>query len=311
MAGGKRDNAIRFSGKGEFVGTIVRQEDFGGDQQVLVVELRGEGAECLGKAKAGQFVQVACRELGDPRTAMPLLRRPLSLAAVCRQGERTIVELMYRVVGPGTRWLGHRRVGESVNLLGPLGQGFTFEQPKEAQAVLVGGGVGLPPLYLLATQLSQAGYRNVVGFAGARTREGFCGRVDWNLYDAARVLAPQPVLEQFARAGAGTILATDDGSGGFAGFVAAALDRYLDEQAGGPAVWLYACGPYGMLKATAALAQRRQLPCQVCLEAQMACGFGVCQSCAVPVRTAQEGQRDYRLVCTHGPVFAAGMIIWD
>jgi len=271
---------------------------------------------------------VACRDLTRSVTSASLLRRPFSIAAIAAEPDlhRPIkeaaltdspiyFELIYRIMGPGTTWLAQRSAGQTINLLGPLGNGFTLPKHDQAKVILIGGGVGLPPLLFLAQRLNAAGFKNVVGFAGARSQDLFAGNIGTEKYHAARPLQPQMIVEQFTRSAVPSIIATDDGSCGFAGSIVEAADLFLEHNGDRQDAHLYVCGPAGMLKAAADLAQRRNLPCQVCLEAYMACGIGVCQTCAVRVRTGQSGTESpsnsqYKLVCTNGPVFDSRKILW-
>jgi len=296
--------------RGEFVGTIVALDSFSEELKSLTLELTGQAAECFAPAKAGQFVQLACRDLGNLRCPTPLLRRPFSIAGIQSESERIQLEIMYRVMGPGTKWLAHRRPGDSINLLGPLGNGFKLPKEPGRPALLVGGGVGLPPMFFLADRLLETGHKNVTAFVGARSKNQFIGSF---CPVSGNSLKPRPLIEQFNRSGTGCILATDDGSYGYPGLVVDALDQYLAEQDNPTGVDLYACGPEGMLRAICELAVKYDLPCQVCMEAYMACGIGLCQSCVVQVKSqaGKETKPNYKLVCTNGPVFDSRSIIWE
>jgi len=346
----KQTNTNTTKRRGEFVGVIASVRSFSEELKSLRLALSGGGGQCFAQAKAGQFVQLACRNLGNFRCPTPLLRRPFSIAGIEREAEQIHLEILYRVRGPGTNWLAHRSVGESINLLGPLGNGFSLPGESDRQAILVGGGVGLPPMFFLADKLVEAGYKKIVAFAGAGSKDQFIGSlcpVDSNedgtlkntsppsprsakatqgrrsglgKHNASKprtsvsgCLEPQPVLEQFNRSGTGCILATDDGSCGFYGFVVDALDQYLTEQGDVSGVDLYACGPDGMLRAISVVAEKYDLPCQVCMEAYMACGIGLCQSCVVQVKSqaAKETEPNYKLVCANGPVFDSRAIVWE
>ena len=298
--------------RGEFTGSIAAIHSFSEELKSLRLALSGQAAECFAQAKAGQFVQLACRELQNARCPTPLLRRPFSIAWVQYESERVHLEIMYRVLGPGTKWLALRRPGDSINLLGPLGNGFKLPKEPGRPALLVGGGVGLPPMFFLADRLVEEGHKDVTAFVGARSKDQFIGSICPELGNSSDPLKPQPVIEQFNRSGTGCILATDDGSFGYHGLVIDALDQYLAEQDNPTAVDLYACGPEGMLKAVSELAVKFDLPCQICMEAYMSCGIGLCQSCVVQVKSqaAKETKPSYKLVCTNGPVFDSRSIIW-
>ena len=261
-------------------------------------------------AAPGQFVQVLCRDPDDePGVGEAYLRRPLSIGGLRRDGERARIDLLYRVVGRGTRWLSHRRPGDPVSLLGPLGRPFAIE-PSRPVAYLVGGGIGLPPLIWLAQVLHDAG-RRVTAFCGARTadllpltrREGVAVSGDEG----------SSAFDEFAGAGVPVLVATDDGSLGAMGLIPDIFAGYLDRHSADTAsAVVYTCGPNPMMAATARVARDRSMRCQVSLERLMACGMGTCQSCVVRVRDdrADHGER-YRLCCTDGPVFDSRDVLWD
>ena len=135
------------------------------------------------------------------------------------------------------------------------------------------------------------------------------GDLNADKYEGDEPLKPQMVIGQFTRSGVSSIAATDDGSFGYAGSVVEALEEFIEGQKDWGEAYLYACGPYGMLKAAAETARRRNMGCQVCMEAYMACGIGVCQSCVVGWKG--DGERRYKLVCSDGPVFDSEMINWE
>lgn|GEM_PF-37803 len=317
------------SRKGQFQGRVVLQEEIAHGHNSLVVELCGAGGGLFWGARAGQFVQVACRDLSDAGTVTPTLRRPFSLAGVTGAppgagepgstagAQGTYVELIYRICGPGTRYLAQRIAGDPIDLLGPLGNGFTVAEEAPSRAILVGGGVGLPPLFFLAQQLrAQSPQSQVVAIAAGRSQGSLVARLALQDYRSEERLAPQPVVVEFSRYGVDSLLATDDGSCGYQGTAAAALAEFLEQQPGWCDATVYTCGPDQMLRTVALESERLGMPCQVCMEAYMACGIGVCQSCAVPIRSeqvhAETGEKwHYRLACMHGPVFDAKTVLWD
>ena len=237
-------------------------------------------------AQPGQFVMVRVNDGIDP-----LLRRPLAIFDLGREtGENGSAwfEMLYKVVGKGTRLLSTLRVDNTVDVLGPLGTGFDPGSDDE-EKLLVGGGIGLAPLYLLATELVKR-KSPVRLFAGGRTRDDLL------------------CLEDFERLGVDCHCATEDGSYGARGFVTVALNHHLDALKGKAA--LFACGPDGMLHALAGIAAERHLPCQVSLEGYMACGVGACLGCVAPGKNHSAQTPDYRCVCTEGPVFEASELKW-
>jgi len=159
----------------------------------------------------------------------------------------------------------------------------------DEEKLIVGGGIGLAPLYLLAKELVKKS--TVRLFAGGRTRDDIL------------------CITEFERLGVHCYTATEDGSLGEQGFVTEALNRRLDGLKG--RATLYACGPEGMLEAVARIAKARDLPCQVSLEGYMACGVGACLGCVAPGRDHTPQTPDYRCVCTEGPVFEASELKWE
>lgn len=232
-------------------------------------------APFLHRALPGQFVNVA---VDAPDLC---LRRPISLHDV--NGSRATI--LIGIHGAGTEWLSRRRVGNRLDLLGPLGGRPIVLDPAARRVALVGGGVGIPPLHFAARR--ERSVERVV-FIGART--------------ASRLLC----RDEFAAAGCTVISATDDGTDGFKGTVVEALARYLTEESVDQVV---ACGPTPMMRATAALAVEHGIRCQVCLEARMACAVGACLSCVI--ETTAPGWQRYQRVCTEGPVFDAETVIWE
>jgi len=221
----------------------------------------------------GQFVMVRC---GDG--LLPLLRRPISVASL--DGRR--LSLVVRAVGPGTEWMRNRQPGDRVDLLGPLGN--RFSQPRGRTALLVGGGIGVPPMLSLAEGLAREGYGGAVtAFVGGRTAGDLV------------------LVEELAAAGAEVITATEDGSAGVRGLITEPLAERLASGVGDAK--LYGCGPEGMLASLARLAGEHDLPCEISLEAHMACGLGACLGCAH--QTAAGGLVH---VCSEGPVFDAELI---
>ncbi len=181
----KPNNSVK---RGEFVATVVEQRRlFGKNNISLIMEVTEAAAACFARSQPGQFVNLACRDLNEYCCPTPLLRRPFSIAGIFNDSvaskpatgndlsnsPRLYLQIIYSVLGPGTNWLAHREAGEQINLLGPLGNGFALPESKDAKVILVGGGVGLPPLYFMADRLARQGYREIVAVAGARGREEF------------------------------------------------------------------------------------------------------------------------------------------
>ena len=248
---------------------VVKNEEVIPGHRVMVLE----APELAMAAAPGQFLHVRCSDSLDP-----LLRRPISVFFADR--ERGTVYMLYRIAGKGTELLSRVKKGELVDVMGPLGRGYTLPQKGEG-AVVLGGGIGIAPLYFLLAEIGKLHGRDSVSvFLGAAT------------------YAAIPVLNQVRDMGFAVHTATDDGSGGFKGNVVQLAEevlggRYPDR--------VYACGPLPMLKS---LAQRLgdHPAAEVSMEEHMACGVGACLSCICRVRAEGE-EPGYAHVCKDGPVF--------
>jgi len=236
------------------------------------------------QARPGQFVAIG---VGGPHTSM-LLRRAFSIYAVSEKGVfGGTVEFVFAVAGRGTEWLSKLRPHDPLEVVGPLGRPFKLPKDKVV-ATLVGGGYGTSPLFSLAETLRAKGSR-VDFVVGAATAERLFGALD-----AKRISTS-------------VVFTTDDGSQGEKGWVSDVLPGVI-ERTGSEVV--YACGPMGMLRSVAAIADAYGLPCQVAVEEEMACGIGVCMTCVLPVRD-ESGQTRMVRSCVEGPVFMGDRIRWD
>ncbi len=236
-----------------------------------------QSPEIARTARPGQFVNVGL----EPESSH-LLRRPFSIYRV--HPDDDLVEIAFDVVGPGTRWIAARRSCTNVDVVGPLGTGFT-PLSTQGTVVMVGGGYGSSALFQLGHELHAEGRRTVL-ITGAAT--------------ARRVFGTTEARDCFDE----TIVATEDGSAGVRGLVTDALQALLGKET--PAA-VYACGPMPMLAAVAQMST--SVPtCEVAAEEFMACGVGVCWTCVVPVRTG-EGVKHVRC-CTEGPVFDGAVVEW-
>ena len=238
-----------------------------------------DSPEIISSSRPGQFVHMINSDSQDP-----LLRRPYSLSAIDSQSARA--SILYHAVGRGSEWLARRRPGDLVDSLGPLGSTFRFA-PGSQRVLMVGGGIGMGPLIALAGDAETAGIECVM-LNGARTAEG--------------LVPPEfiPVSTEFHTA-------TDDGSFGARGSVVDLVEHWF-----GWCDQVFACGPNPMLRALEVSVKRlspvhssARKPVQMALEARMACGVGVCYSCVHPTR------RGPKRVCTEGPVFDMGELLWD
>ena len=220
-------------------------------------------------AQPGQFLHLRCGELQ--------LRRPISIGGVA--GDR--LTLIFEVKGKGTRWLSQRRPGDVLDVLGPLGHGF----PRLSDRVLlVGGGVGVPPMHFAAQRTENADA--VLAFRGRERAllipemEALCGQV---------------------------LVMSDDGSVGTQGFAAQGVEAMLEKHSYQA---VFACGPKIMLKTTFQACRQAGVDCYVSLEERMGCGVGACLTCAAAIY-GPEGSPTMQKVCKDGPVFRGEEVGWD
>ena len=216
-----------------------------------------------------QFVHVKC---GHSR----LLRRPISIC----DWEENLLRIVFEVRGEGTEWLSRRKAGDRLDVLGPLGRGFRMD--REGRYLLVGGGIGVPPM-LGCAKWTAGRSTAVLGFRSA---------------DRAML------SEGFQKSCKEIFLCSDDGSIGRHGFVDAQVRDILEKDKDFTVV--LACGPKPMLKNVAAVAAEFGVPCQVSMEERMACGVGACLGCAI-----QMADGTMQHVCKDGPVFDAGEVDWN
>lgn len=284
--------------------------------------MRLAGPACLTRFRPGQFLMLGWTDGQDP-----LLPRAMSIRRVREvQGSKfkvqvvepqtrnpkpetwiAEVEILYKVCGKGTTLLAATRPGRSLRLLGPLGNGFEVPR-KVTSAVLIAGGIGAPPIAALAQALAARraarGTKMAVFLGGRSKTDLLC-------------------VPDFRQAGATVYVATEDGSAGHKGLITEPLEEFLSTSHFAPnpkspcspllkrgAGGIYACGPHPMLSAIAPIAERYNLPYQASMEANMACGFGACMGCVVPVKEDDRG-RAYRLVCKDGPVFDGHEVLWS
>jgi dihydroorotate dehydrogenase electron transfer subunit len=259
-----------------------------GDQYIL----RVHAPKCAARARAGQFAHLTV----DPLRPM---RRPISIMRV--DAEAGWVEFLYKVVGEGTELLARRQPGEVLSCLAPIGQPF---EVTERRPLLIGGGVGMPPMIFIADELRrrQDGTGPFV-ILGSEVPFPFTARPSQIMVPgmAEGVIGAMPLLEDW---GIASRLASLQGYPGcLEGYVTDLARHWLDalDETARTEVGIYACGPHPMLEAVVALAREFQLPVQVSLEEYMACAVGGCAGCVVEVRT-DDGPAMKR-VCVDGPVF--------
>jgi dihydroorotate dehydrogenase electron transfer subunit len=275
----------------ETVATVVENRSLGSG--VWLLRLRS--ADVCAEQRAGRFVMLGTGERVAEGPPSPMLRRPFSIQRV----EGDVFEVLYRVVGIGTACMAGMAAGQVVEVLGPLGNAFTEPAPGES-AVLLGGGVGIPPMVALADQLGDrawTAYLGVRGTADAGCFVGFDERPGW---------------------GDRVVRATMDGSLGFHGNV---VQAWLDSRDPSRRERVYACGPMVMLRAVAKAAAKLGIPAEVSVETMMGCGVGICMGCVIENRAYADGTPQERaamspydrwlMACTKGPVFPADGVVLD
>lgn len=257
---------------------VVCNRELAGSYRYLEFE-----SSCIAKAALpGQFVNIRVSGTSDP-----LLRRPLSIHGI--KGRR--VKVLYEVVGKATGILASKKPGDSLDILGPLGNGFKLDRAAPFSAkesnIVVAGGMGVAPLVFLAetlkkskTQIAQA---ETIVLIGAKTKKFILCR------------------KEFEALGFSVRIATDDGSLGFKGKVTDLLNSFCGKTRPG---MIFSCGPRPMLQAVALAAAEKNIPAQLSLEEYMACGIGACLGCVVSTR------QGYKTVCKDGPVFFGEDLIW-
>lgn len=259
---------------------VVENEQLGGPNHLLTFR----SFDIASQSRPGQFLMVS--PTSSQVVPSPLLKRPLAVYSVSSErGTTSLFALLIKIVGEGTARLAFLKVGQTANLIGPLGNGFDVDAAAGRTAFLIAGGVGIASCYLLAKELRKRG-NEVHLLYGGRTSQDLI------------------LVEDFLDLGVELFLTTDDGSMGYPGRVSTGLEDYMQDYDAGE-LYFYACGPEPMLQAVAGVAANSGIPCQISVEARMACGFGVCLGCTVKT------SHGHRLACTDGPVFMASEFVWE
>ncbi|MBI4846045.1 MAG: dihydroorotate dehydrogenase electron transfer subunit [Candidatus Omnitrophica bacterium] len=241
----------------------------------------------------GQFLHIRILAAVDP-----LLRRPFSVNNVIKkQGSGCYrVAIVYKIVGKGTQILSEKCRGDELDVLGPLGNGFDINSclVKKRSVLLIGGGMGIAPLVYLAEKLKkQIKQGKIKAFIGTNTKkEIIC-------------------VNEFKKAGCKVMISTDDGSAGFKGYVTELFEKYLsDPQSLNHIPYLYACGPFPMLKKLSELARKLKIEGQVSVDEMMGCGIGACLGCVIKTKNSQNSVIGYKRICKDGPVFDINELDW-
>ena len=235
-----------------------------------------EAKKIVDLAKPGNFVEIKVNENLDP-----FLRRPISIYNLDK--EKGILEFIFQVRGNGTNILAKKEEGDLIDIIGPLGSGtFKFEGKKNI--AIIGGGIGIFPLYELAKEANNSGL-NVHTYLGFRNKD-------------------LVTLEnEFEAVSTNLTITTDDGSYKEKGFAINFLNEDIENFD-----CIYACGPLPMLRAVKKLAEEKGIQCQVSLEEKMGCGLGVCLGCAVKTAASPKDAPEYVHVCKAGPVFDSKIV---
>ncbi len=242
------------------------------------IRFRIKSPDIAARAAPGQFLMV--RVSDQPH---PLLRRPLCVHD--KENER--IAVFFQVTGTGTRLLSQKQKGDRLDILGPLGNGFSIPHDSSGKSMLVGGGRGIAPLVFLARNLQSRG-------------------LPYHIYYGARTMAELPLKDELKNTS--LFCTTEDSSFGFPGLVTSLLEYHLDKEQEKPQE-IYACGPEAMLEAVARISFRFQVPAQLSLESLMGCGFGACWGCVK--RMKKNGQEGWHKICQNGPVVHADDLIWS
>lgn len=273
---------------------IISHQAYDGEQYIL----RIKSPEIARRAQPGSFVHIQCAE------ALPM-RRPLSIMMVQNQN----VDFLYKVAGEGTRLLARREPGEMISVMGPIGVSFNFHRER-ARPLLIGGGVGIPPMVFLAQSLKDHATAKPFVIMGSEVPFPFKSQPSRIMLPGMPdgVIAAMPVLEDWGIAS--RLASLQDYPGCYEGYVTQLARHWLealnDQQRS--EVEIFSCGPHPMLEAVAKLAEEFNLPCQVSLEEFMACAVGGCAGCVVAVNT--DSGTEMKRVCVDGPVFQARQVFY-
>jgi dihydroorotate dehydrogenase electron transfer subunit len=248
--------------------------------------MRLKAPEIAQDALPGQFIHIKCS-----KDNYPLLRRPFSIHRIDK--EKGEIFILFQIVGEGTKLLAQRAVGDDLDIMGPIGNGFNI-YPESRKIMIVGGGMGVAPLLALCEESMRQG-KEVRVLIGALKKELVIGE------------------ESFKILGAKVDIATDDGSYQYKGLVTDLLEGTIKE--GWLADQIFACGLKLMLRKINEIALKVNIDYQVSLEERMACGIGACLGCVCKIKTKdkKEGKVKYEFkrVCVDGPVFKASEVVWD
>jgi dihydroorotate dehydrogenase electron transfer subunit len=304
--------------KGMFDAAVACNTRIGNCFYSLKLKFEGRAAKAFANFKPGQFAELDLstaslpsadmipNELKDAAYREILLRRPFSFCDVTSKVGQTTVEILYCVLGPATLRMTTLAKADSISVIGPLGNGFHVPEKKKS-AILVTGGMGAPPVLHLSKFLKK-NYPKIktIGLAGAKSARDFPFR---QIQD--KTSKKLKSISGLTINGTRWLIASDNGDIGVKGFVTSQLEKQLAGcNVDAKDTIIYSCGPEPMLAKVAQIAENYGIDCQVSMEQVMACGIGLCQSCAIECKTEKCDESIYRMCCKDGPVFNSREIIF-
>ena len=273
---------------------VLAHYQFEADQYIITLESK----EIADSTRPGQFVHLSV-------SGMLAMRRPISVMSV--DADNGTFDLLYKIVGEGTKQLADRRIGDVLSVIGPIGNGFELTDRKIP--LLIGGGVGMPPMIAIAQKIKDNAYYNPYVILGSEVPFPFeASQSSLNGFNSSKFYT-MPLLEEW-RVPCG-LASLQDYEGVYKGYVTDLAREYLDSLSSSDLreVEVFTCGPNPMLEAVSKLANEYNLPCQASLEEYMACAVGGCAGCVVEVLT--ENGPAMKRVCVDGPVFDAKTVFND
>jgi len=273
---------------------ILAHYQFEGDQYIITLESK----EIADFARPGQFVHLSV-------SGMLAMRRPISIMSVDK--ENGTFDLLFKIVGEGTKQLAERKIGDVLSVIGPIGNGFDLTDRKIP--LLIGGGVGIPPMIAIAQKIKDNAHYSPYVILGSEVPFPFDTRPSSLKGFHSSKFHTMPLLEEW-RVPCG-LASLQDYEGVYKGYVTDLARNYLDSLSSNDLkeVEIFTCGPNAMLEAVSKLANEYNLPCQASLEEYMACAVGGCAGCVVEVKT--ENGPAMKRVCVDGPVFDAKTVFND
>ena len=273
---------------------VLAHYQFEADQYIITLESK----EIADSTRPGQFVHLSV-------SGMLAMRRPISVMSV--DADNGTFDLLYKVVGEGTKQLADRKIGDVLSVIGPIGNGFELTDRKIP--LLIGGGVGMPPMIAIAQKIKDNAYYNPYVILGSEVPFPFeASQSSLNGFNSSKFYT-MPLLEEW-RVPCG-LASLQDYEGVYKGYVTDLAREYLDSLSSSDLkeVEVFTCGPNPMLEAVSKLSNEYNLPCQASLEEYMACAVGGCAGCVVEVAT--ENGPAMKRVCVDGPVFDAKTVFND